>query len=244
MEGLLIRVGADQSKDGGCFNAPVNSYTGEFAYVPIPEQERIRRNMEKSYTIINPALSRFNIPLPQNLEQSYMHLDPDFEHLTYGDEKGKAKRIQNVLKKGDFIVFYSGMRDMNPDKKQLIYAIIGFYMIEDIIPATQISDSHLDENAHTRRIDPSDDEIVLRAKHGQSGRLERCIPIGDYRCDVNRPNGCPQYRVNSKILREWDGLSTNDGWIQRSASLPKFKNAERFLIWFKKRQPKLVPKNN
>ena len=37
MKGLLVRVGADQSEGGGRWNGLVNSRTGEFVYVPIPE---------------------------------------------------------------------------------------------------------------------------------------------------------------------------------------------------------------
>jgi hypothetical protein len=212
--------------------------------VPIPEDEKkkINRGMEKPYN----DLLRFEVSLPHRLRQKNMHLDPDFEHLTYGDVNNKADRIQEVLSNsnGDFIVFYSGMRDVNPNKKCLVYAIVGFYEIDEIIPATKIPRNRWDENAHTRCTAPGKDEIVVRAKQRKSGRLERCIPIGCYRPNSENPNGRPQYRVNKDILEEWGGLSVNDGWLQRSAYLPEFKDAERFIEWFRKQKPTLVAENN
>ena len=49
MKGLLVRVGADQSKLGGGFNGPVNGTTKEFTYVPIPENKETKLGMEKPY---------------------------------------------------------------------------------------------------------------------------------------------------------------------------------------------------
>jgi hypothetical protein len=42
MRATLIRVGADTTPDGGGWNAPVDSRTGAFAYVPIPEKRPVR----------------------------------------------------------------------------------------------------------------------------------------------------------------------------------------------------------
>ena len=41
MRGLLVRVAADQSSGGGHWNGPVNSKTGEFVYVAIPESAAV-----------------------------------------------------------------------------------------------------------------------------------------------------------------------------------------------------------
>jgi hypothetical protein len=42
MKALLVRVGADQTEGGGCWNGPVNSVMRKFVYVPIPESKSIR----------------------------------------------------------------------------------------------------------------------------------------------------------------------------------------------------------
>ena len=244
MRGLLVRVGADQGKDNGRYNAPVDSSTMKFCYVPVPEVEgkEIKQDMERPYTPVSDALTEFHDSLPSHLSQRNMHLDPDFRHLTYGDEKCKGCRIWKEKDKLDFLVFYAGLRD--PNREHLVYAIVGFYWIQDIVKATTVPLDRCEENAHTRRARPGEGEIVVRAKRGHSGRLKRCIEIGSYRPSSENPNGCRQYRVDSNLLEEWGGLSVKDGWLQRSAYIPEFKNAEQFLEWFGQCSPCLISQNN
>lgn len=244
MRGLLVRIGADQSKAGGGFNGSVNGTTNEFTYVPIPEDKESKTGMEKPYALVRPVLSRFGVSLPR-LRQRNMHLDPDFEHLTYGDEGRKGSRIKKIWEERDgpvFLVFYAGLRDVNPNKERLLYAIVGFYMIEEVVQATEVSPSRCDENAHTCCARLGNDEIVVRAKRGQSGRLKQCLPIGCYRPRSENPNGCPQYRVKCNLLKEWGGLSVKDGWLQRGMS--ELKDADRFLRWFRQCSPDLISRNN
>ena len=246
MRGLLVRVGADQSDKGGGFNGPVDSRTGEFTYVPIPEDQESRLDMKKPYAenmLVSNAISKLDI----SVSQPNMHLDPDFEHLTYGDERCKGCRIYTMWKESDgldFLVFYAGLCDVNPDNEHLVYAIVGFYMIDEVIQATDVSPSRYDENAHTRRAQPREDEIVVRATRGESGRLERCMPIGCHRTHCDKPHGHLSYRVIPDFLTIWGGLLISDGFLQRSAYLPEFKDAERFLKWFRKHRPKLIAQNN
>ena len=245
MRGLLVRIGADQSEAGGRFNAPVDGSTGKFCYVPVPEEpdRQIRPGMERPYTHVSDALSGFGVSLPTRLRLRNTHFDPDFEHLTYGDQGCKACRIWKKKDELDFIVFYAGLRDVDRNKR-LVYAIVGFYWIEDIVKATTVPLRRCKENAHTRRARPDEGEIVVRAKRGQSGRLKRCIEIGSYRSSSRNPNGCHQYRVERKLLKEWGGLSVKDGWLQRNAYIPEFKNAEQFLDWFGQCSPCLISQNN
>lgn len=249
MRGLLVRVGADLSQVGGGFNGAVDSRTGEFAYVPIPEgqENEIRQGMERPYNLVSEPLLRFGCSLPAHLEQRNMHLDPDFEHLTYGDEGCKGCRIYKMWKERDgldFLVFYAGLRDVNRNNERLVYAIIGFYMIDEVVQASDVSLSRYDKNAHTRRVQPRGDEIVVRAKRGESGRLRRCLPIGCYRPHRGKPHGHPSYRVMPGLLEEWGDLSVSDGYLQRNAYIPEFKNAKRFLTWFRQRRPDLDARNN
>ena len=246
MRGLLVRIGADQSKAGGGFNGSVNGTTNEFAYVPIPEDKESKPGMEKPYALVRPVLSRFGVSLPR-LRQPNMHLDPDFEHLTYGDEGRRGGRIYKMWKERDgldFLVFYAGLCDVNPNKERLVYAIVGFYMIDEIVQATEVPLSRCNENAHTRRARPGKDEIVVRAKREESGRLKRCVPIGCHRPGCDRPHGHASYRVIPDLLARWGGLSVSDGYLQRNAYIPEFKNAERFLQWFRQCGPGLDARNN
>src|SRR6266852_4997599 len=89
----LVRVGIDHAF--GEWNSPVDPETNEFVYVPIPEKRAMRGALATPYSLVQPALARFadahpaarsrSVQLPSGLISGNMHLDPDFEHLTYGD---------------------------------------------------------------------------------------------------------------------------------------------------------------
>ena len=233
MNALLIRVGADRTS--GQFNGLVNSETREFVYVPIPELCDMHDYLAKPYSLFKKALQNFGEVLPKHLAGRYAHLDPDFEHLTYGDQGQRAVQMTSYLMTGDLVVFYAGLRDIYLSGR-LIYALIGLYVIEEIIAARSIPKDRWHENAHTRRIlrPDSENDIVIRAKKGVSGRLRYCLPIGSYRVSCDAPDKRPCYRVLPELLQSWGGLDIADGFIQRSARLPKFLDADRFYIWFNK----------
>lgn len=112
MKGLLMRVGADQSSGGGRWNGPCDAATRRFCYVPIPETKPTRHGLETPYGLIADAVSSFGLALPPHLAAQNMHLDPDFEHLTYyGDRGTKGKQLSTTLQRDDLLVFYSGLRD-------------------------------------------------------------------------------------------------------------------------------------
>jgi len=236
MKALLVRVAADQSVVGGEWNGPVDSETKEFVYVSIPDDSTMRAGLEKPYRLLEPALARFGQRLPMHLVDRNMHLDPDFNHLTYGDCRERAKQIGSKLRKGDLLVFYSGLQDIR-SRERLVYAVIGLLVIDQIEPASQVQPEDWDSNAHTRRIPECiTDDIVVRAIPTVSGRLERCIPIGEWRNKA--------YRVTKPLLDEWDGPSIKDGYLQRSARLPELPDASRFYCWFQRQSPVLVQRNN
>lgn len=243
MKALLVRVGIDLTSGG--WNAPVNPHTFEFAYVPIPENEGkekdgtkkkpIRPGYGKSYEQFKICCQKFGKNVPEQLlnKNKYAHLDPDFSKLTYGDENQRGNRIRE-LEEDDIIVFYAGIRSTGLEQK-LIYALIGLYVVDKVIPAELIPEKDWDKNAHTRRhFDKTD--IIVFAKSGRSGRLERCIPIGEYRSKA--------YRVTCELLGEWGGLGVKNGFIQRSGTLPWFCNPEKFCKWFQDQHIKLVESNN
>lgn len=208
MRALLVRVGADQSEGGGWWNAPINSINREFTYMPIPETYKIHSRFAKPYSAITASLQRLGAELPDHLANLDMHLDPDFSHLTYGDQGERAKQISR-LGDGDLLVFYAGLADTN-SRLRLVYAMIGIYVVREIVMANTVPKHCWDENAHTRRMFATTaTDIVVRAKPKVSGRLAKCIPIGEFR------NGA--YRLTRPLLRDWGGLSVHDGYLQRSA---------------------------
>jgi hypothetical protein len=239
MDGLLVRVAVDQSANGGGWNGPIDLATNEFVYVPIPEQYGARPGLNTPYSdpLLRAALAKLSNRLPVRLSGKDTHLDPDFGYLTYGDSDSRAYQIQSKLKSGDLLAFYSGLRDLKQPTGQLLYVLIGLYVIDAILPSSTVPSSAWHENAHTRRIPcPGKHQIVVRARPKVSGRLEKCIPIGNYRERA--------YRVYPNLLEKWGGLSVKNGYVQRSARLPCFNNAPQFYEWFKNQRVALVSKNN
>jgi len=189
--------------------------------------------MDRPYAALIPTLERFGVVLPENLVGRHMHLDPDFEHLTYGDRGERAKQLA-VLRAGDYIVFYAGLKDVGTG--QLVYALIGLLVIQSWISACDVRPCDRCQNAHSRREDPGSTDMIWRGRAGVSGRLRRCIPIGEYRDGA--------YRVTRALLSAWGDLSVKDGYLQRSARLPRFLDVTRFLEWLHAQQPELLQSNN
>ncbi|MDP3919239.1 MAG: hypothetical protein Q8R76_00310 [Candidatus Omnitrophota bacterium] len=243
MKALLIRVGADCSS--GRFNGPMNGMTREFVYIPIPESCDVHADLATPYALFDAALQCFGEVLPKHLVGRNTHLDPDFEHLTYGDQGQRAVQITSYLERGDLVVFYAGLRDLHP-RAQLVYAIIGLYVIDDIIAARSVPKDRWHENAHTRRVlrPSSKNDVIIKGKKEVSGRLRSCLPIGSYRSSGDAPEKRPCYRVLPDLLRAWGGLDVSDGFIQRSARLPKFIDADKFYTWFNDQKVEFLEKNN
>jgi hypothetical protein len=192
--------------------------------------------MEKPYSALAPVLSTFGLSLPPNLCAKMMHLDPDFERLTYGDQGGRARQLRACLSAGDVMVFYAGLFDVNGGAR-LVYAIVGVFVVETIILAADVLANSRDINAHSRRILPTGaEDLIVCARPKVSGRLERCFPIGEWRDRA--------YRVRQDVLETWGGLSVKNGYLQRSARLPSFLAPERFRRWFESKEPTLLQANN
>ena len=234
MRVLLVRVGTDTTADGGGWNAPVDSRTGLFAYVPIPEKRRVRPGAERPYSLFEDAVSARGGALPDGLLSRHAHVDPDFEHLTYGHPSARARRIRECTR-GDVLAFYCALRDVGRDRA-LLYALIGLLVVEEIVDAASVPLERYGENAHTRRdpLDPTD--VIVRGRPGESGRLDRCLPFCEYRDAA--------YRVRSSLLEEWGGISSRNGFVVRAPWLISVGDTERFLEWFNSHDLSLVSRNN
>ena len=236
MNALLIRVAADLGVGGGSWNGPVDSQTGKFAYVAIPENSPVRPGLEKPYSALEATLDEFGVSLPAHLRLQNMHLDPDFGNLTYGDAGERAKQIRQSLGPGDLAVFYGGLRDIH-GADELVYAIIGVFEVDFLMPAAEVVPTEWDINAHSRRLlEPGATDVIVRGRPGSSGRFESCLSIGEYRERA--------YRTRRTILEEWGGLSVKNGYLQRSARLPRFLDPPRFRRWLERQRPNLIQANN
>lgn len=245
MNGLLVRIGVDQAFGG--WNAPVDA-EGRFVYVPIPEKlgTTFHPGHERRYGEVLPALHRFcadhgcdlsaDLQFPQELLHHPMHLDPDFECLTYGDEGARRGAGMVNMNEGDLLVFYGGMRPVHRCEHKLVYALMGMYVVQEVLPVAIVPPDQWYENAHVRKTKRGETDIVVRAVPDKSGRFDRCIPIGEWRGGA--------YRVRQDVLDAWGGLSVKDGFIQRSAVPPSFKNPAQFLRWLQKQDVQVIPRNN
>jgi hypothetical protein len=237
-----VRVGIDASY--GHWNAPADPSTREFVYVPIPEACEVRLGLGTRYSAILPALRSFaasrrldlesDLGFPAALRGATTHLDPDFGFLTYGDDGGRRGSYIAQLRHGDLVVFYAGMRSVVD--RSLIYGLVGMLTIDEVVSVGVVPSRRWGENAHTRRLQPSPTEIVVRGVPGRSGRLARYIAIGEWRAGA--------YRVRRELLDAWGGLSVKDGFIQRSARPPRFLDARRFQEWLDQQGVALMRQNN
>ena len=234
MNGLLVRVGIDSADNESKWIAPTRTATREFAYVTIKETKQLRDGMARYYNEFAPIVAKFGRELPKQLHGTPTHLDPDFDCFTYGDQ-GERGRCIAKLERGDFLAFFASLEPVDAPRRPLVYALIGFYSIENLVSALSVPAARWSENAHTRRL-PKEDEIVVWARPGVSGRLRHYLPIGELR------NGC--YRVKKDLLEMWGGLDVREGYIQRSGHLPAFLDADRFYRWFLDQSPELIAANN
>src|ERR1700681_3060498 len=141
MKAVLVRIGVDHTY--GAWNAPVNPKTGQFVFVPIPDGPKKTHapGCVRTYDEMDAPLTQFaadcnirGLRCPDKLLHGNMHLNPDFEHLTYGDNGKRRGSKMAKLEPGDLLVFYAGLRSIIPPKK-LLYALVGLYVVEEVVPA-------------------------------------------------------------------------------------------------------------
>jgi hypothetical protein len=190
--------------------------------------------METPYARWAPAVGRLGVELPAGLRERAAHGDPDFARLTYGDRRERARQIREKLGAGDLLVFYAGLRDVRDGC--LVYGLIGLLTVERIIRARDVPAERWAANAHTRRAEIGETDVVVEGRTRSSGRFERCIPFACYRAGA--------YRVHEELLERWGGVGVRDGYVQRSARLPELSDAARFLAWLDEQRVALVARDN
>jgi hypothetical protein len=233
MKGVLLRVGCDSTKKGGKWNAPLNHLSLEYVYVPIAGHEDNYQHLGDcpTYGSFCPKLQLLGVSLPPHLKpDTKVHLDPDFESLTFGEpyhhKSGKlSSRGQTLdqLNLGDFIAFFAGFRPVgHPRSSPIIDCMFGILHVQSKrIVGNLPMDKRL-SCAHGRRKGAEKDLVIL-GDPKTSGRFQKVVPIGGYRDGA--------HRVYKELLREWGDLNVKDGYIQRSARPPLFLNPKKFLHW-------------
>jgi hypothetical protein len=236
---ILVRVAIDQTY--GRWNGPCDPTTGDFVYVPIPQEKPNTDEMARTYRpSVDSALRRFSercgiqVELPPHLHGERTHLDPDFDFLTYGDTADRGRRLAD-FERGDWVVFYAGLRSIRAEQR-LVYALIGMLVVDRVERVGDIPPDRFDHNAHTRLHKRTESDVVVSGQRSVSGRFERYLDIGELR------DG--SYRVRRDLLDAWGDLSVRDGWIQRSANPPIFRDPHRFAKWLAAQAPQIVASNH
>ena len=73
------------------------------------------------------------------------------------------------FKEDDIVVFYASLRSIHGES-ELIYALVGLLVVQSIEQVKDILPDNFDSNAHTRNIQNSDSDIIVRGKPSISGR--------------------------------------------------------------------------
>jgi hypothetical protein len=236
MKGILLRVGCDQTVPGGSWNAPVNTETWDYAYVPIPADEANHNHIAPcpTYSCFENSVRRLGTELPGHLSgDRKAHLDPDFVSLTIGEpfKNGRlALRgiIMNELSEGDIIAFYAAFKPIQPGyKSNLAYCLFGIFRVKCKSRVRDLAPEKQARCAHGRR-DGAENDLVIWGDSSLSGRFEKAIPFGSYR------NGA--YRVEKRLLDVWGGLRIKDGYVQRGMRPPHFEETDKFLDWLNEKR--------
>lgn len=242
MKGILLRVGADQTPAGGRWNAPVDPHTWRYAYVPISAGEDGYEHIAPcpTFDIFRQSVAALGVSLPPHLKGgAHVHLDPDFDSLTYGEpylasngRRASRGRLIQSLQPGDFIAFFAAFRPTGDGYDHtLAYCLFAIFFTRRVYQVRDLTIKQRAACAHGRRRHALDD-VVVRADPARSGRFPRAVPIGEFRHNA--------YRVRRDLLHTWGGLTVRDGYVQRSANPPRFQHPARFLTWLR-RQPHTHP---
>jgi len=174
---------------------------------------------------------------PQLVEKGVRRLRPVLRQLleTARDHRReRGRQIREKLTGGDLLVFYAGLRDVGDGR--LVYALIGLLTVGRILAARDLPPRRWAENAHTRRLEIGETDIVVLGRADASGRFERALEFAGYRAGA--------YRVFPELLGRWGGLGVRDGYVQRSARLPEIGDPARFLDWLAAQRVGLVARDN
>ncbi len=164
MNGILLRVGCDKTQSGGLWNAPINTISLQYAYVPIPGDEAYHNHISTcpTYATFEFSVKNLGKSLPPHLSsQVKVHLDPDFKSLTFGEPfkatSGKLSsrgQIINQLSVGDFIAFYAAFRPIQTGYEfPLVYCLFGIFYIHRKTYVKDLSYEERSQCAHGRRVE-------------------------------------------------------------------------------------------
>lgn len=175
MKAILLCVGIDSSYGA---LSPVWS-DKSFRYIPIYYKDKTGKERKEKRTYKSLDLHYL---VPDKIVKKKVHLDPEFESFTYGDQGNQKSKALLKLNKGDLLVFYfEGRRQSDPHETGCF--IFAYFVVKYIVEWNNLSsvdrkkyEKVLKNNAHFRS-SKSKDNLVIVKGNSKSKLLKKCIPI-------------------------------------------------------------------
>jgi len=125
---VLLRVGIDTGSGG--ILGPIFDER-EFEFIPIEaEDDRLGRTYgKKRGRHGRKFIDYFPDGRKAQMQDAFLHDDPEFETFTYGDPTSPKKRLRE-LKRGDLLVFYAGLEGWGQCKTPRGLYIIGYFVVK------------------------------------------------------------------------------------------------------------------
>ena len=181
---VLLRVGIDTGSGG--IQGPLFA-DGTFEYIPIPDGQAVD---ERTYgNTIGRHGRRFIDYFPESrrarMADQPMHVDPEFETLTYGDPTAPKAGLRH-LEPGDLLVFYCGLEGCGFASNPALY-LMGFFEVERAGRATDFTKTELKRlfarNFHVRHprvFSRQKESLVLVKGTANSRLLNKAVQISAY----------------------------------------------------------------
>jgi hypothetical protein len=186
MRSVAINVGANTNEPG--FRGPIYA-DGRFEYVPIPEAEPTRPDVEvPTYADLELSVDTTDVA------ETPVHLDPTFAQIhgcdryTYGDPHGVKARPLLELEAGDYVFFYATLSVADDERADWMAPEWGTYLIghfrlerepldaEAYREAAAAERGLFENNAHVKR-DSFDAEVLLYGDAAGSELYDRAVPL-------------------------------------------------------------------
>ncbi len=216
MKAMLLRVGIDKGTDGAL--APIFS-NGSFEYVPLSEKN-LKTSEKKTFSNTRGSngiyLSQY---LPKKIIDRKLHLDPEFNTFTYGDQTVKRNYLLK-LKEGDLLVFYAGLTPYKNHVHEEGLYIIGYFDVEMVVDFNGFGSSEklyncdlYPNNSHIKS-ESLENLVIIKGQENSSKLLDKAVLISKKKLNkIGRG-----YHAVSPEMEDLLGIS---GSIQRSIP-PRF----------------------
>lgn len=233
----LIRVGADSDSDENLGQQSPLFQGFRYEYIPVgPYEDRGCYNYQDMKGMSGQPLAYYI--RNSNKSMKLTHFDPDFIHLTYGDEGSNSKvGAIRKLQPNDLLIFWAGFNqwDEGYDLSRTYAGIFGWLLIDHVFDWDNATDTEKKVeydnwimNAHYRQAADREelDGSSLVVVHGKGGgQLQQLIIMGEW----NSPKRC--FELNEI----GHNLLISGKWTIPSRSIPHKIHADRAFSLLKDR---------